>query len=161
MQHKLLSLIRDQEFERQDQFVRRPADVRIIVTTSIDLQPAVGTGRFRDDLYLAINVAQVDIPALRERAEDILMLAERYLAHLSREHHKPIAGFTRDATFVLQMHRWPGNTRELRNVVERAVLACQGEWIGLEHLPVDLINAVRGAGPRSTDIRSAIWFRWK
>jgi two-component system, NtrC family, response regulator AlgB len=141
LQHKLLSVIRDKQFERQDQFNRRPVDVRILATTEVDLRQAVDQGKFRADLLLAINIAQVDIPALRERPEDILMLADRYLAHFSREHHKPIAGFSRDAVFVLKNHQWPGNSRELRNVVERAVLACDGELIGLHHLPADLINA--------------------
>jgi NtrC-family two-component system response regulator AlgB len=141
LQHKLLALIRDKEFERQDQFSRKPADVRIIATTGADLHRAAELGKFRPDLLLALTVAQVDIPPLRERLEDILMLAERYLAFLSREHHKPITGFSRDATFVLKTHRWPGNSRELRNVVERSVLACDADLIGLEHLPADLISA--------------------
>ena len=122
-------------------FHARPVDVRIVATTSADLQRAVEMGEFREDLLMALNVAQVDIPSLRERPEDILLLADRHLAYLSREHHKPIAGFTRDATFVLKTHLWPGNTRELRNVVERAVLACTTELVGLEHLPADLMNA--------------------
>ncbi len=141
LQLRLLTVIRDKEFEKQDQFVRRPADVRVIATTSADLEHAVESGKFRGDLLMALSVGQVDIPALRERPEDILLLAERYLAFLSREHHKPIVGFTRDATFVLKTHLWPGNTRELRNVVERAVLTCESEFIGLEHLPVDIMNA--------------------
>jgi NtrC-family two-component system response regulator AlgB len=141
LQHKLLSVIRDKEFEQQDQFIRRPADVRIVATTSVDLQYLAGTGKFRDDLLMALNVAQVDIPSLRERPEDVLLLAQRYLAFFSREHHKPIAGFSRDASFLLKTHLWPGNTRELRNVVERAVLACGSEFVGLEHMPVDLKNS--------------------
>ncbi len=141
LQHRLLPVIRDKEFEPRDHFMRRPVDVRIVATTSADLQRAVEMGEFREDLLMALNVAQVDIPSLRERPEDILLLAERHLAYLSREHHKPIAGFTRDATFVLKTHLWPGNTRELRNVVERAVLACTTELVGLEHLPADLMNA--------------------
>jgi two-component system, NtrC family, response regulator AlgB len=140
LQHKLLSVIREKQFERQDQFVRRPADVRIIATTNADLRRAVEMGEFRADLLLALNVAQINIPALHERPEDILMLAERYLAYFSREHHKLIAGFSRDATFVLKIHKWPGNSRELRNVIERAVLACESDLIGLEHLPADLMN---------------------
>jgi two-component system, NtrC family, response regulator AlgB len=141
LQHKLVSVVRDKEFEKQDQFVRRPADVRIVATSSVDLQRAVDTGRFRKDLLMSINVAQVEIPPLRARSEDVLMLADRYLAYLSREHHKQIAGFTRSAIFVLQTHLWPGNTRELRNVIERAVLACDAQFIDLDHLPVDLKNA--------------------
>ena len=141
LQHKLLSVVRDKEFEREGQFVRRPVDVRIIATTSVDLPRLVESGKFRDDLFMAMTVAQVDIPALRERPEDVLLLSERYLAYFSREHHKSIVGFTRDATFVLKTHLWPANTRELRNVVERAVLACDAQYIGLEDLPADLMNA--------------------
>jgi NtrC-family two-component system response regulator AlgB len=143
LQHKLLAVIRDKEFERQDQFARRPVDVRIVATTGADLRRAVELGKFRADLLLALNVAQVDIPALRERPEDILLLAERYLAFLSREHHKPIAGFSRDASFLLKAHQWPGNSRELRNVIERAVIACESDLIDLQHLPADLVNAAK------------------
>jgi two-component system, NtrC family, response regulator AlgB len=141
LQHKLLAVIRDKEFERQDEFARRPVDVRIVATTQADLRRAVEQGRFRADLLLALNGVQVDIPAMRERPEDILLLADRYLAFLSREHHKSISGFSRDVTFVLKIHQWPGNSRELRNVVERAVLASDSDIVGLEHLPADLINA--------------------
>ena len=83
LQHKLLSVIRDKEYERQVQFSRRPVDVRIVATTDADLRAAVEQGKFRADLLLALNVAQVDIPALRERPEDVLLLAERYLAYLA------------------------------------------------------------------------------
>ncbi len=142
LQPQILSVIRDKEFEKQDQFVRRPADVRIISTTGVDLAAAVSIGRFREDLLMALSVSQINTPALRERKEDILPLAERYLATYSREHHKPIAGFSRDAAYLLKSHKWPGNCRELRNIVERAVLACDADYVGLDHLPVDLKNSV-------------------
>jgi NtrC-family two-component system response regulator AlgB len=141
LQHKLLNVIRDKEFERQDDSSPRPVNVRIIATTSADLRQAVDRGQFRPDLLLALNVAQIDIPALRQRPEDILMLALQYLSFFSREHHKSITGFSSDASFMLSSHRWPGNSRELRNVVERAVLACNSDLIGLEHLPADLLHA--------------------
>jgi len=140
LQPRLLSVLRDKEFEKQDEFIRRPSDVRIIASTSIDLKRAVETGRFREDLVMALSVATIDIPALRERPEDILLLADRYLAYFNREHHRPIKGFTRDAAFVFRTHAWPGNGRELRNVVERAVLVCNDEMIGLDHLPTNLMN---------------------
>jgi NtrC-family two-component system response regulator AlgB len=142
LQDKLLTVIRDKQFERQDQLSRRPVNVRIIATTQVDLRRAVETGSFRADLLLALNVAQVDLPCLRERPEDIVLLAERYLAHLNREHQKRISGFSRDAIFTLKTHRWPGNSRELKNVVERAVLACDSDQIGLEHLPANLMNVI-------------------
>ncbi len=141
LQPRLLSLLRDREFERQDQFVRRAVDVRVIATTSADLPRAAAVGQFRDDLLATLSVTRIDIPALRERAEDIPLLADRYLAYLASEHHRNVMGFTRDAAFVLKTHLWPGNSRELRSVIERAVLLCDSPSIGLEHLPADLINA--------------------
>jgi NtrC-family two-component system response regulator AlgB len=145
LQPRILSVIRDKEFEKQDQFVRRPADVRIISTTRADLGAAVSIGRFREDLLMALSVSQINTPALRERKDDILPLAERYLAIFSREHHKAIVGFSRDAAYLLKSHNWPGNCRELRNIVERAVLACDADFVGLDHLPVDLKNSLGGA----------------
>jgi two-component system, NtrC family, response regulator AlgB len=143
LQPRLVSVIRDKEFEKQDQFVRRPVDVRVIATTSVDLAGAFNVGKFREDLRMALNVSQVNIPALRERSEDILPLAERYLAAYCREYHKPIVGFGRDAAFLLKSHVWPGNSRELRNIVERAVQACDGDFVELQHLPADLKSAAR------------------
>ncbi|MGA2229663.1 MAG: sigma-54 dependent transcriptional regulator [Tepidisphaeraceae bacterium] len=147
LQPRLLTLLREREFERQDQFVRRPIDVRVVATSSSDLQRAVAAGQFREDLLVTLSMTQIDIPALRQRPEDVPMLAERYLAYLSREHHRTILGFSRDAAFVLKSHAWPGNTRELRNVVERAVLMCNSEVIGLDHLPADLMSAAGNGKP--------------
>jgi NtrC-family two-component system response regulator AlgB len=140
LQPRLLTLLRDKEYERQDQSARRAADVRIIATTSADLAAAVAAGQFRDDLLMALSVTQIDIPPLRQRQEDILPLAERYLAFFGREHHRSILGLSRDAAFVLKNHSWPGNVRELRNVMERAILTSESETIGLDQLPADLMN---------------------
>jgi len=148
LQPGLAALLRDKEFERENQFVRRAVDVRIIATTSVDLRQAVEAGRFREDLLMALSITQIDIPPLRQRPEDIPLLAERYLAFLSREHHRPIVALSRDASFVLKNHAWPGNVRELRNVLEHAVLACDSDTIGLYHLPADLMNTTtRRDGP--------------
>jgi two-component system, NtrC family, response regulator AlgB len=148
LQPRLAALLRDKEFEKENQFVRRAVDVRVIATTSADLRRAVELGQFREDLLMALSITQIDIPPLRQRPEDIPLLAERYLAYLSREHHRPIATLNRDAAFVLKNHQWPGNTRELRNVLEHAVLACDSNLIGLDHLPADLMNATaKGKGP--------------
>ncbi len=146
LQHKLLNVIRNKEFERQDEASARPINVRVIATTGADLRKAVDLGKFRPDLLLALNVAQIDIPPLRQRPEDVLMLATRYLSFFSRDHHKSITGFSSDATFLLNSHRWPGNSRELRNVVERAVLACNSDRIELDHLPADLVHSASKDG---------------
>jgi NtrC-family two-component system response regulator AlgB len=141
LQPRLASVLRDREFERKDQSVGRPADVRIIASSSVDLAMEVTAGKFRQDLLMALSVAEIEVPALRERSEDIVLLAQRYLAHFSREHHRKIEGFSNDSIFVLRSSLWPGNVRELRNVIERAVLLCETQTIELDHLPVDLINA--------------------
>lgn len=145
LQPRILALLRDHELESAEAFTRRNVDVRIVATASTDLWQGVRSRTFREDLLMALSVVDIDVPPLRERPEDVMLLAERYLAHFAREHHRPVVEITRDAAFVLRMHRWPGNIRELRNVVERAVLTCAGDRIGLDHLPVDLVNVgVRG-----------------
>jgi two-component system, NtrC family, response regulator AlgB len=151
LQPGLAALLRDKEFEKENQFVRRAVDVRVIATTSVDLRQAVEAGRFREDLLMALSITQIDIPPLRQRPEDILLLAERYLAFLSREHHRPVVGLSRDAAFVLKNHGWPGNVRQLRNVLEHAVLVCDSDAIGLYHLPADLMNTTtKREGPAAS-----------
>jgi two-component system, NtrC family, response regulator AlgB len=140
LQPRLVTLLRDKEYERQDQSARHTVDVRIVATTSDDLSAAVASGNFREDLLMALSITQLDLPPLRQRSEDILPLADRYLAFFSREHHRPIVGISRDASFVIKNHAWTGNVRELRNVIERAVLLCEGDTITLDHLPADLLN---------------------
>jgi NtrC-family two-component system response regulator AlgB len=133
IQPKLLRFVQDREYERVGDSLTRRADVRIIAATNTDLEEAVRSGRFREDLYYRLNVFQIKVPPLRDRPEDLVALAERLLAGLSG--HKKVLGFTPDALEALRMYAWPGNVRELRNVLERAVILCQGERIGVEHLP--------------------------
>jgi NtrC-family two-component system response regulator AlgB len=141
LQPKLLRLLRDKEYERFNDFKTRPANVRIIATTSVDLQNAVKHRRFMGELLLALEVVHIDIPPLRQRPEDVQMLAMRYLAYFSRENHRTIGGFKPQVWEVLNKHSWPGNVRELRNVVERAVIMCKPDFIELEHLPPNLLSA--------------------
>ncbi len=140
LQPRVLRLLKDQEFERSDEVTRRAINVRVIATTSTDLQHAVESGQFRADLLLALNVVQIDIPPLRNRPADIPLLAQRYVGNFGRKNHRNVAGFTTEAMHVLSQHRWPGNVRELRNLIERAVLICNGQEIGVEHLPPNLLN---------------------
>lgn len=133
LQPKLLRFVQDREYERVGEARTRLADVRVICATNVDLEEAVSAGRFREDLLYRIKVVQLDLPPLRERPEDVMVLAERFLAELRRG--KPVAGFTPEAEAALRAYRWPGNIRELRNVVERALILCQSERIGMEHLP--------------------------
>ena len=141
LQPKLLRLLRDKEYERMNDLTSRHADVRVVATTSIDLHEHARQGHFRPDLLLAVDVVTIEIPPLRDRPDDIELLAERFLAHFARESGRHVSGFTRDAADALRKHSYPGNVRELRNLIERAVLICDREHIGLEHLPPNLLNA--------------------
>jgi two-component system, NtrC family, response regulator AlgB len=138
LQAKLLRVLQEKEYERVGEVDTRKADVRIIAATSVDLAAAVKAGRFREDLFYRLNVVEIIIPPLRQRREDTLPLAERLLAFFARQNHRGILGFTAAARGALQHYPWPGNIRELRNVLERAVLLSTGETIGVENMPLHL-----------------------
>lgn len=135
LQPKLLRFLQDREYERVGDAATRKADVRLVAATNADLDAAVRAGRFREDLLYRLNVIQIEIPPLRERAEDIPGLAARLLAFYGRSHHRRFIGFTDEALAALKGHAWPGNIRELRNAVERASILCGSERIGVAHLP--------------------------
>lgn len=136
LQPKLLRFVQDREYERVGDTVTRRADVRLMTATNIDLEQAVREARFREDLLYRINVIQIDLPALRERLEDLMPLAVGFLAFFSRR--RPISGFTDEAAKMMRAYNWPGNIRELRNVLERAAILCRTEKVGVEHLPASL-----------------------
>jgi two-component system, NtrC family, response regulator AlgB len=135
IQAKMLRFIQEREYERVGDHVTRKADVRIIAATNMDIEKAVGEGRFREDLYYRLNVIPIRIPPLRERPDDIPGIADKLLAFFSRRNHCAVQLFTDEAKLALYRYSWPGNVRELRNAVERASILCQTESIGIEHLP--------------------------
>lgn len=135
IQPKLLRFIQDREYERVGDHITRKADIRIITATNIDIEKAVAEGRFREDLFYRLNVIQIEIPSLAERTEDIEQLANDMLVFFATQNHKKIYGFTQEAIQSLCSYSWQGNLRELRNVVERAVILCSKDRIGSEHLP--------------------------
>jgi NtrC-family two-component system response regulator AlgB len=145
LQPKLLRFLQDKEYERVGDYTTRKADVRIIAATNRDLNQAVKEGRFREDLFYRLNVIQIEIPPMRERPEDITTLAERLLAFFGRTRHYAFLGFTPEALQALSQYPWPGNLRELRNVVERAAILCQTERVGTECLPENLLPSDSGA----------------
>jgi NtrC-family two-component system response regulator AlgB len=145
LQPKLLRFLQDKEYERVGDSTTRKADVRIIAATNRDLDKAVKEGRFREDLFYRLNVIQIAIPPLRERPEDITLLAERLLAFFGQARHHTFIGFTPEALQALRQYHWPGNLRELRNVVERAAILCQIEYVGTECLPENLLPGDSGA----------------
>jgi NtrC-family two-component system response regulator AlgB len=135
LQPKLLRFLQDREYERVGESRTRRADVRVMTATHVDLEAAVAAGKFREDLLYRIKVIQLDIPPLRERVEDIQMLAERFLSEVKGA--KIIAGFTPEAIEALKGYPWPGNLRELHNVVERAVFLCTEDRLDVPHLPTE------------------------
>ena len=106
----------------------------VVTATNVDLEVAVKAGRFREDLFYRLNVVELRIPPLRDRPQDILPMAERFLAAFSQQSHKTLSGFTERAVQVMEDHVWPGNVRELRNTVERAVIFCEQAQVDIEHL---------------------------
>lgn len=115
-----------------------PVDVRIIAATNKDLAQLVQEGKFRADLYYRLNVVHLMMPPLRERGDDLERLCEYFLAQLSRKHSKPVQGLADDALALLRRYHWPGNVRELKNVLEHAVLFCEGTSITVADLPAYL-----------------------
>ena len=135
LQPKFLRFLQDHEYERirrKHHATRRPT---VTIATSIDLESAVAAGRFRQELLYRLNVIEITLPPLRERKDDIPGLAQQFLNQLGKQNHKRFLGFTGAAIERLKTYSWPGNIRELRNVVERAAILCKAEQVGVEHLP--------------------------
>jgi two-component system, NtrC family, response regulator AlgB len=148
LQPKLLRFIQDKEFERLGDPATRRADVRIIAATNRDLQSMVAQGQFRLDLYYRLNVIALTLPSLRDRAEDIENLALRFVAQFARRYGRPATGFTAAARAAMRAYRWPGNIRELQNVIERAVILCDGAQIEATQLALGPVAAPEpAAGP--------------
>ncbi|OGL64678.1 MAG: Fis family transcriptional regulator [Candidatus Tectomicrobia bacterium RIFCSPLOWO2_12_FULL_69_37] len=147
LQAKVLRVLQEREFERVggEQAIR--VDVRIIAATNKDLRELVEAGRFREDLFYRLFVFHIHLPSLRERAEDILPLAGHFVRQFAAEMGKPIGGLTPEAQAALAAHRWPGNIRELRNAIERAVVLCAGRLIDERDLPGDVVRPAGGLPP--------------
>ena len=128
-QSKLLKVIEEKKMRRIGGFADIPVDARIIAATSRNLEELVRKGLFRQDLYYRLKILPLQLPPLRERENDILLLAEHFLNHFNTLHHKNVHGFTENAKQLLRRHRWQGNIRELRHSVERAVVLTDEEWI--------------------------------
>ena len=126
-QARLLRFLNDRTYERLGDTRERQADVRLVATTSRDLEAEVRAGRFREDLFYRLNVVTLRVPALRERPEDIPLLARHYLAVFGQKQRRTTLTFAPAAEQAMAAHHWPGNLRELRNAVERAVILAPHE----------------------------------
>jgi two-component system response regulator PilR (NtrC family) len=143
MQVKLLRVLQERTFRRVGGTEEVGADIRIIAATNRDLGKAVAEGSFREDLFYRVNVIPLALPPLRDRREDVALLAAHFVEKFARQMGKPIQGLSRDAQHCLETYAWPGNIRELENALERAVALEGSPMI----LPESLPDAVRGAGP--------------
>lgn len=154
VQAKLLRVLEEREFMRLGSTRVIHADIRVIAATNRDLQAAMQRGDFREDLYYRLGVFEIALPPLRERLEDILELADSFLAEIGETVGKPAAGIARDAQEQLLGYRWPGNVRELRNAIERAVILADGGHIRSEHLPMasQRQGPVAGASSGAADV---------
>ena len=145
LQAKLLRVLEEGAFRRVGGLKDIPLDVRVLAASNRDLKTESEAGRFRLDLYYRLSIIQIDIPPLRERGDDVLLLSQHYIdtigARLKR--NKKIIGLSAEAAEVFRGYRWPGNVRELRNVIERALILEDGDQITTEYLPGSLLEAPR------------------
>jgi len=140
LQAKLLRVLQEREYSPVGSDQVRAVEVRFIAASNRDLKARVAEGKFREDLFYRLDVYNIAVPPLRERREDIPLLVRAFLTELTAETNKPVAGITPAALEALARYSWPGNIRELRNSVERAVLSCKGEHIDIPDLPPALHN---------------------
>jgi DNA-binding NtrC family response regulator len=147
VQVKLLRFLQDKTFERVGGNDTLKVDVRVIAATNRDLGAQIKSGAFREDLFYRLNVVTVELPPLRERRGDIAALASFFLRRYAAENGKTIDTFSADALHALLDYRWPGNVRELENVVERAVVLCEGPTIERKHLPPSVAPSESRDGP--------------
>jgi len=138
MQVKLLRVLQESEFERVGGIKTIKVDVRLITATNRDLAAEIASGGFRDDLYYRLNVVPIHLPPLRERREDIPLLVNHFITRFNEKLKKQVVGVESGAIERLVLHHWPGNIRELENVIERTILFCEGSEIRMSDLPGDL-----------------------
>jgi len=143
LQTKLLRVLQEREFSPVGSDQVRKVDVRIMAATNRDLKEMVRQGKFREDLFYRIDVYTITVPPLRERREDIVLLAKSFLDELAADTDKPVHKLSSESLEVLGRYSWPGNIRELRNAVERSLLSCRGDTIEARDLPYAIL---RGTG---------------
>jgi PAS domain S-box-containing protein len=156
MQMRLLRVLQERVFEPLGSVDQVAVDVRVVAATHQDLDELVRSGRFRDDLYYRINVVRLRLPPLRERREDIPLLVDRFIARFNSVQGKDILGVSEGALAVLMAHKYPGNVRELENIIEHAFVLCHGGLIEVQHLPPTLQSE---SGMRGRRLKTGLTLR--
>ena len=156
LQAKLLRVLQEREFERVGGTRPIKLDIRLIAATNVDLNEASRTGKFRQDLYYRLNVVSIEVPPLRERAEDIPLLAAYFTARYSEKVNRRVAGISPKARACLLRYPWPGNVRELENAIERAVVLGSTELILPEDLPDSILEETASSGEPVTALHDGI-----
>jgi two-component system, NtrC family, response regulator AtoC len=152
LQPKILRVLETQTFRRIGGIADIKIDVRVIAATNTDLGELVKNKEFRDDLFYRLKVMEVDLPPLRDRKEDILLLAKLFLQEFNKEFNKRVQKLHPKTEDLLQNYGWPGNVRELKNVIERSVILTQGEIVQPEHLPLELREGGKTALPERSSL---------
>lgn len=150
-QVKLLRVLQEQEFERVGGSETIPVDVRVVTATNQDIEARVRDGRFREDLYYRLNVVKIEIPPLRERGDDAILLTRVFLKEFCELNGKPLLKISPRALEAIKQFNWPGNVRQLRNAIEGMVVLATGKEIGLRNLPPEIQNA--GASQKAMRLR--------
>ena len=150
MQVKLLRVLQEKKYEPLGSSISRKADVRIIAATNRPLEELIAQGRFRDDLYYRINVIKIELPSLSQRREDIPLLVDHFINAFNLRMGKQIIGVTDEVMNLLMNHDFPGNVRELENIIEHAFVLCKESRITVEHLPPEFIYKGQKKGPKES-----------
>jgi two-component system response regulator HydG len=138
LQAKLLRFLQERTIQRVGSTRSKTVDVRVVAATNRDLLEQCRKGLFREDLYYRLNVVPINLPPLRERQGDVKLLAEQFLRRFAQKYRKPLQGFTDEAAALLAQYDWPGNVRQLENLVERLAILCQSPFVGADLLPPEL-----------------------
>lgn len=145
MQTKLLRVLENGTFRRIGGKKEIQVDVRVIAATNKNLEEAVEEGTFREDLFYRLNVFSIKLPPLRERAEDVPLLAQTFIEEFNLKNDRHVKGMTREAMSLIKKYSWPGNVRELKNVIERAVIVCNSDYIDVADLPESMTSKAHKA----------------
>ncbi len=156
VQVKLLRVLETRSFERVGGTEPVDVDIRLVAATNRDLRQMVDDGDFREDLYYRLDVLNIHLPPLRDRRDDVPLLLAHFLEIYNAENGKQIAGLTPDAVKILEAYDWPGNVRQLKNCVERMVVLCRNDRIGVKDIPAEIRDAVAGSPASKTDDRGSL-----